>query len=400
MAKRLAIIQADDWRHKQNKAIYEKPTIPRIASADQALFNASTFAIILANGHYLSRLGDGWVRCDQCLRKRKLDNYSLWLGTKCTPRATGLAIVNSHRENKAAHTSQITHAGRVTSTPVPGLPLVGGEGGLQQGPAACSTGLHQLDPNGSMTPAATDKEPLTDRPAWGATAAGPPPSAVNESFTDRPACGATAFATVAGEPMLTSSTSTNPLDDPEGDLVEEDSDMQEPPRTHTFAFEDGPPVDPGTQSAESDLVTLEKALALRKKAKAARAAQQFAARRARKRSWATVSRNLEALRSIADKHGWKEDVVVDSSLASKTHPTHTLCTVGRTQAVYCVRCAAWCNSAKLNKLALPCAGSVLKGTANAFRLLQLGIVPKKGVHIPGGQLRRVSGLSLKRRKAS
>ena len=107
------------------------------------------------------------------------------------------------------------------------------------------------------------------------------------------------------------------------------------------------PAEAAALTGAPKLVTLERAITLRRKAKAARDVQQRAVQRAEKRAWDTVVKNLELLDSLQAKHGWNKDILVDTSLARSIHPSHSLRAAGSTQAVYCIRCAAWCAGTKL-----------------------------------------------------
>ena len=84
--------------------------------------------------------------------------------------------------------------------------------------------------------------------------------------------------------------------------------------------------------------------------------------------------------------------------AKLIHASHTLSTHGNDGVVYCVKCAAWCANSTIRKLRHLCTGRILEGSAHAFRLLQLGVMPMKGARIPPGALRKWQATISKRKK--
>jgi hypothetical protein len=108
-------------------------------------------------------------------------------------------------------------------------------------------------------------------------------------------------------------------------------------------------------------------------------------KKAEKVAWYTAWRNIETMRRIVSKIGWKEDA--DDSLAERIHDSHLLKTVRHGQAVYCTRCACWSEGRRAEGLAAECKFRIADGSRNALRLLQLGVLPKRGARIPGGLLR-------------
>ena len=61
VAKRIAIVQADEWRSREGKRIYSVPVAQEVTPVDQRFVNASTFSEIVKNGHFLIREGGDWL---------------------------------------------------------------------------------------------------------------------------------------------------------------------------------------------------------------------------------------------------------------------------------------------------------------------------------------------------
>ena len=85
VVRRLAIIQAADWRSREGKALYAAPSVPAPVTVDQWLHNTLAFSTFVARGHYLMPHGCGWLRCDQCGKRRRANRFQYWLHNTCQP---------------------------------------------------------------------------------------------------------------------------------------------------------------------------------------------------------------------------------------------------------------------------------------------------------------------------
>ena len=89
---------------------------------------------------------------------------------------------------------------------------------------------------------------------------------------------------------------------------------------------------------------------------------------------------------MLDKYGYDDDE--QGADPSKPHESHKVIKVGQLEAIYCTRCAAYASRANLKKLSGECKGEVPLSSKRNMRLLQLGILPGKGVRIPPSLLRK------------
>jgi hypothetical protein len=85
--------------------------------------------------------------------------------------------------------------------------------------------------------------------------------------------------------------------------------------------------------------------------------------------------------------------VQDEKAAFNIHSSHSLMAVHGQEAVYCSACGGWAAEGRPLRddrlLAQPCRGFALRNSAAQKRLLECGIIPKKGAKLPPQMRKRL-----------
>ena len=100
VAKRIASLQAHTWETQGDEAIYEAPEIVEPVAPNPSAAPASAMLTLVRNEHRLRRLGNGFLHCDNCKKRRAATKDKYWLNGKFSP------IVPAHLRVQLARSSR------------------------------------------------------------------------------------------------------------------------------------------------------------------------------------------------------------------------------------------------------------------------------------------------------
>ena len=125
---------------------------------------------------------------------------------------------------------------------------------------------------------------------------------------------------------------------------------------------------------------------LKRKAQAALREQSSLDKHAENNAWAKALASVESVSITMDREGTNTPCGEVEEM--KPHSSHHLLKVGRIEAIFCKRCAAYATRTMLRNLRRQCSGTVAACSQRNYRLLQLGMLPGPGVRIPPQALRK------------
>ncbi len=144
------------------------------------------------------------------------------------------------------------------------------------------------------------------------------------------------------------------------------------------------PVLTQAEPPNGDLVTREVARAAQKRLREAALAHGKAVKQARTTAWASIRRNPEATRLPEEQRLDGPPELRDAEPVTpalwEVHASHEAAASPGVPVVYCRRCGAWSLGERSKNLVRPC--SLKPGHPGNLRMLQLGIVPRRGARIP------------------
>ena len=332
VAKRIAIIQAHVWQSQGDEAIYEAPRIINPVAPCQKRATAATMLRLVRNGHRLHRTGTGYMRCENCGRKRAASNSKYWLSTKCVPITCAHVRVEQSKgiSPPPSHTKLIEEEDTTEG--------LGSETKAEDGVAA-------LIPASKYVTSCLD-DPEADM-EW------------------------------QSEP------------EPQENVSQQKREVSEDrtPRCRRL-FKKTPFSETGFGPPPKEMVTKRVARGLKRKAKEAIREQNKLDKKSELQAWQIAKANIEAVNGMLDKFGHQDASVMLCDVNDRPHQSHRLCKVGSIEAIYCTRCAGYASKSSLRLLSNECRGSVPKSSSRNFRLLQLGILPKEGARVPPAQSKK------------
>ena len=354
VAKRLAIIQADIWRHKgEDDYQYDLNFLTETDNTPQSIHNASAMSDIISTGHQLQRTKHGFI-CTLCRAHKVLTRFRDWGNTICKPRPPPQLIAKRKWLEK--------------QDPVQETDLQGNRKIARLNPpetALSKPSQHCTEDNQSHECTTKAVNPLDDPEAC-YLGDGSEDEAMHEL--------------------------TPPPDEPPPDEVwlstlqlEADQDTTQTNTQESVHHCGSSRVRRLTKKTKRQHTVYAKILPegsrldqvkRNKTNKATRAVNRKAEHLAKKAAINVASRNTTITNNISDKVSATQGTTFDWSFADAIHQSHNIKAVhGHCVAIYCDRCSYYNNGGPLRKLKDPCTNNIATERKYLYSCLVKGIVP-------------------------